>query len=43
MGGEYQNVGYLNEAGCGCRLVPVAQDKDQWRAVVNTAINLRVP
>jgi hypothetical protein len=27
----------------GMKRIDLAQDKDQWRAVVNTAINLRVP
>jgi hypothetical protein len=27
----------------GVDLIHLAQDKDQWRAVVNTVMNLRVP
>jgi hypothetical protein len=26
-----------------CGLIHLAQDKDQWRAVVNMVMNLRVP
>jgi hypothetical protein len=34
----------LGEMGwCGVDLIGLAQDKDQWRAVVNVAMNLWVP
>jgi hypothetical protein len=34
----------LTEIGCdGADLTDVAQDRDQWRALVNTVMNLRVP
>jgi hypothetical protein len=27
----------------GCNCIDLAQDRDHWSAVVNTAINLQVP
>jgi hypothetical protein len=34
----------LREIGCdGVDWVDLAQDRDQWRALVNTVMNLRVP
>jgi hypothetical protein len=35
---------YLREIGWGCMdWTDVSQDRDQWRALVNTAMKLRVP
>jgi hypothetical protein len=34
----------LREIGCGgMEYIDLAQDRDQWRAVVKTVMNLRVP
>jgi hypothetical protein len=34
----------LREIGWDCvDLIDMAQDMDQWRALVNTVLNLRVP
>jgi hypothetical protein len=34
----------LREIGCdGVDWIDVDQDRDQWRALVNTVLNLRVP
>jgi hypothetical protein len=35
---------YLREVGWdGMDLINLAQDRDQWRALVNTVMNLQVP
>jgi hypothetical protein len=35
---------YLREIGSdGMEWIEVAQDRDQWRVLVNTVMNLRVP
>jgi hypothetical protein len=34
----------LREVGCGdVDWIDMAQDRDQWRALVNTAMNFRLP
>jgi hypothetical protein len=38
------NFALLREIGWGgMDWIDLAQDRDQWRALVNTAMNLRVP
>jgi hypothetical protein len=29
--------------GCGVEWIQLAQDRDRWPALVNTAMNLRIP
>jgi hypothetical protein len=33
----------VQEDGEGMEFIHVAQDRNQWRSLVNTAVNLRVP
>jgi hypothetical protein len=41
---EDNNKMDLSEIGCGgMDRIDLAQDRDQWRALVNTGMNLRVP
>jgi hypothetical protein len=41
---EYNSRTYLTEIGWGdMEWTDLAQDKDQWRALVNMVIRLRVP
>jgi hypothetical protein len=38
------NKTYLGEVGCdGMDWIHLAEDRDQWRALVNTVMNLQVP
>jgi hypothetical protein len=40
---EDQDVGLREIGWDGVDWIDVAQDRDQWRALVNTVVNLRVP
>jgi hypothetical protein len=40
---EYNIKMNLREIGWEVVWIHVAQDKDQWRAVMNTVMNIRVP
>jgi hypothetical protein len=34
----------LQEVGCGCKdWIDIAQDRERWRDLVNSVMNLRVP
>jgi hypothetical protein len=40
----YDSNIYVRETGWGdMHWINLAQDRDQWKAVLNTALNLRVP
>jgi hypothetical protein len=40
VGGQYYNGSWRED---GVDWIDVSQNKDQWRALVNTVMNLRVP
>jgi hypothetical protein len=40
---DNMNIELRETAWCGMDWIDLAEDKDQWRALVNTVMNLRVP
>jgi hypothetical protein len=43
MGGKHENGSYVSLGGKGVDWLHVDQDRHQWRALVNTVMNVRVP
>jgi hypothetical protein len=40
---EYIKMNLRDIRGCGMNWIKLAQDRDQWRALVNMVMNLQVP
>ena len=39
--GMFQHNSYMNFSSCACSIIDLDQDRDRWRASVNTIMNLR--